>query len=135
MYVRSPSKTYLRADGRHSLALVIARTIATGWSTYSLWRTLNLADRMEHLIEGPESPCQLDLLAPYFSRRFAFRVRFVTLSITSFADPQSRAVFSRLRTLPCTGMRSFFPYTFLGVSSRYSLVSLTVRRHIFTPLP
>ena len=58
----------------HRLALLIARLIATGWSTYALWRTNNIRDRMFHLIEKPGTPCHIDLYSQYFVRRFALQV-------------------------------------------------------------
>ena len=57
------------------LALLIARLIVTGWSTYALWRTNNIRGRMFHIIEKPDTPCHIDLYSPYFVRRFALQVR------------------------------------------------------------
>jgi len=65
----------------HILALIIARTLATAWSAFALWRTMNLTDRMQHLIEDPGSPCHLDLLGPYFTKRFAFRIADLVLHV------------------------------------------------------
>lgn len=48
---------------------------------------MNLSDRMQHLIEDPGSPCHLGLLGPYFTKRFAFRVRFASLRLSSFLNP------------------------------------------------
>lgn len=63
----------------HILALVIARLLATGWSTYALWRTVNIHTRMQQLIEGPDSPCQLQMLGPYFTKRFSLQVADLVL--------------------------------------------------------
>jgi hypothetical protein len=60
--------------------------LSTGWSTYALWRTMNLEDRMQHLIEDQGTPCQLNLLGPYFAKRFAFQVCFPAfLSLDRFS--------------------------------------------------
>jgi len=64
----------------HILALVIARLIVTGWSTYALWRTWNIGDRMQHLIANPDTPCQLNLYQPYFARRFALQTADLILN-------------------------------------------------------
>lgn len=61
----------------HRLALLIARLIVTGWSTYALWRTNNIRGRIFHIIEKPDTPCHIDLYSPYFVRRFALQVRLV----------------------------------------------------------
>jgi len=58
----------------HILALLIARLLATGWSTYTLWRTTNIQTRMQQFIESPDSPCQLNLLRSYFTRRFSLQI-------------------------------------------------------------
>ena len=69
------------------LALLIARLIATGWSTYALWRTTNISNRLQHIIEGPDSPCHLELYGPYFARRTSLQVWFE--SLYPAAPPQS----------------------------------------------
>ncbi|KAI0289663.1 hypothetical protein BC826DRAFT_1106893 [Russula brevipes] len=63
----------------HILALNIARLLATGWSTYTLWRTTNISDRLRHVIANPGTPCQLDLYRPYFAKRFAFQIADLVL--------------------------------------------------------
>ena len=88
----------------HRLALLIARTIATGWSTYALWRTTNIRDRVYHLIENAGTPCHIDLYSQYFVRRFALQVRLVYYVLSLFLTFFS-ALFS-LPTLYCTWMRS-----------------------------
>ncbi|KAF8486938.1 hypothetical protein DFH94DRAFT_702089 [Russula ochroleuca] len=63
----------------HILALLIARLIATGWSTYALWRTSNINGRLQHIIEAPNSPCHLELYGPYFSRRTSLQIADLAL--------------------------------------------------------
>jgi len=65
----------------HILALLIARMIATGWSTYALWRTTNIRDRMFHLIENAGTPCHIDLYSQYFVRRFALQLADLLLHV------------------------------------------------------
>ncbi|KAH9003904.1 hypothetical protein EDB86DRAFT_3073024 [Lactarius hatsudake] len=65
----------------HILALLIARLIATGWSTYALWRTTNIRDRMFHLIEKADTPCHFDLYSQYFVRRFALQLADLVLHL------------------------------------------------------
>ncbi|KAI9459849.1 hypothetical protein BJY52DRAFT_1186165 [Lactarius psammicola] len=65
----------------HILALLIARTLATGWSTYGLWRTTNIRDRMYHLIEKADTPCHIDLYSQYFVRRFALQLADLVLHL------------------------------------------------------
>ncbi|KAI9512137.1 hypothetical protein F5148DRAFT_1280053 [Russula earlei] len=63
----------------HILALIVARLLTTGWSTYATWRTTNISDRIQHLIADPGSPCQLDFYKPYFARRFALQMADLVL--------------------------------------------------------
>jgi len=63
----------------HILALVIARLIVTGWSTYAVWRTMNISDRLQHLIRNPATPCHLDLYEPYFTRRTSLQIADLVL--------------------------------------------------------
>ncbi|KAH9052036.1 hypothetical protein EDB83DRAFT_2621313 [Lactarius deliciosus] len=65
----------------HILALLIARLIVTGWSTYALWRTTNIRDRMFHLIEKAGTPCHIDLYSQYFVRRFALQLADLVLHL------------------------------------------------------
>ncbi|KAH9019818.1 hypothetical protein EDB85DRAFT_2153467 [Lactarius pseudohatsudake] len=65
----------------HILALLIARLIATGWSTYALWRTTNIRDRMLYLIEKADTPCHIDLYSQYFVRRFALQLADLVLHL------------------------------------------------------
>lgn len=65
----------------HILALLIARLIVTGWSTYALWRTNNIRGRIFHIIEKPDTPCHIDLYSPYFARRFALQLADLVLHI------------------------------------------------------
>ena len=81
-------RSYLPAHRGRSLALLIARLLATGWSTYALWRTMNIQTRMQQLIEGPDSPCQLKMLGPYFTKRFSLQVCFVMLYLSTVPQPQ-----------------------------------------------
>jgi len=63
----------------HILALIIARLLVTGWSTYALWRTTNIQDRWRHLIRNPDTPCHIDLFEPYFTRRTPLQIADVIL--------------------------------------------------------
>lgn len=121
---------HLHAHRWHSIALVVARLLATGWSTYALWRTMNIQTRMQHLIEGPDSPCQLNMLGPYFTRRFSLQVCFAMLC--PLHRPSIR--FPRLRTWSYIGMPSSFPFTSPGVSTKYASVSPRFRAYLFTHL-
>ncbi|KAI0261929.1 hypothetical protein BC834DRAFT_411787 [Gloeopeniophorella convolvens] len=67
----------------HILALIIARLLATGWSTYTLWRSTDLRARMQHLIENPGTPCQLDLYSPYYTKRISFQIADLVLHWTA----------------------------------------------------
>jgi len=64
----------------HILALVIARFLATGWSTYAVWRTRNISDRVQHLIQNPDTPCHFDLYEPYFARRTSLQIADLILN-------------------------------------------------------
>jgi len=63
----------------HILALIIARLIATAWSTYGVWRTLNISDRLQHLIQNQNTPCHFDLYEPYLTRRTSLQIADLVL--------------------------------------------------------
>ena len=85
---------------------------------------------MQQFIESPASPCQLNFLRPYFTRRFSLQVCFAMLRLTTV--PQS--AFPRRRTRSYIGMRSSFPLTSPGVFTKYVFVSPTFREYPFTYL-
>jgi len=58
----------------HLLALLLMRLLATVWSSYTIWRTINLGQRIQHLIGDPYTPCQLDIFSPYFKQRVTFQI-------------------------------------------------------------
>lgn len=51
------------------------RFLTTGWSAYTIWRTVDMKIRMDHLVVNPDTPCHADLFPGYFSTRLAFQVR------------------------------------------------------------
>jgi len=63
----------------HILALIIARLLATGWSTYVVWRTADINDRLQNLIQNPDTPCHFDLYQPYFTRRTSLQLADLVL--------------------------------------------------------
>ncbi|KAH9976622.1 hypothetical protein BGW80DRAFT_1289450 [Lactifluus volemus] len=67
----------------HTLALVIARVTITGWSTYSLWRSMNIDDRLHHIIQDVDTPCHLDLFSGYFDKRIKLQIADLALHCTA----------------------------------------------------
>lgn len=115
---------------RFSFALFIARLLATGWSTYALWHTMNIHDRLQHLIGDPGTPCHLDVYGSYFAKRLSLQVCLASLYLTAVLN-----LLPRLRILSCTGMLSSFLPTSPGACTRYSFISLTTRRHlVYSPM-
>jgi len=51
---------------------------------------MNIQTRMQQLIEGPDSPCQLKLLGPYFTKRFSLQVCFVMSCLSTFSSTLMR---------------------------------------------
>ena len=99
--------------------------MATGWSTYAVWRTINISDRLQHLVENPDTPCHFDLYRPYFTRRTSLQVRFTKI-MSQYSPPQ---LSSSWRTLSCTGMPSLYRSSSPGAFTKYSFLSLTTREH------
>ncbi|TFY79956.1 hypothetical protein EWM64_g4061 [Hericium alpestre] len=63
----------------HIWALLIGRGVASGWSIYSVWRNENIRDRVQHIIENPDTPCNLDIFTPYFRTRQALQITDLVL--------------------------------------------------------
>lgn len=66
----------------HSVAALCFRVLATAWSMYIIWRTVDVRSRFDILLNSDDSPCQVgvdtvDALFPsYFQSREALQVRF-----------------------------------------------------------
>lgn len=50
------------------------RILTVGWSSYTIWRTMDIQHRFTHLVSGQDSACQFDLFTGYFSSRLALQV-------------------------------------------------------------
>lgn len=52
------------------------RVLSVGWSSYTIWRTLDIETRLDHLIYNPaDSACKFDLFRGYFGFRVSLQVR------------------------------------------------------------
>ncbi|KAI0085526.1 hypothetical protein BDY19DRAFT_438960 [Irpex rosettiformis] len=69
----------------HILAVFAMRCLATGWSAYTIWRTIDLRTRLWHLIMAPNTPCHTDFefLPDYFKSRLAFQVPDLILNVVA----------------------------------------------------
>ncbi|KAI0339163.1 hypothetical protein BDW22DRAFT_1362130 [Trametopsis cervina] len=67
----------------HLLALFAMRVLSTGWSAYTIWRTMDLRIRVDRLIMGANTPCHsdFDIFPTYFSNRIAFQIPDLVLSV------------------------------------------------------
>jgi len=67
----------------HTLAVLCARFLITGWSAYEIWRTLDIKKRFEILFINPDSPCGINLYPTYFKTRIAFEIPDLLLNTTA----------------------------------------------------
>jgi hypothetical protein len=67
----------------HTLGGLYARVLVTGWSAYTIWRTLHIEDTFFHLITGPDSPCHADLFPTYFKSRTGLEIADLILNCTA----------------------------------------------------
>jgi hypothetical protein len=63
-----------RTNPHPSIALIFARLLSVAWSSYTIWRTHDLRDRIAVLIGDASTPCHLDIFPSYFSQRAEFQV-------------------------------------------------------------
>ncbi|KAH8101293.1 hypothetical protein BXZ70DRAFT_121848 [Cristinia sonorae] len=66
----------------HLLALLCMRVLETIWSSYTVWRTLDLRQRFQILLVDEGSPCQSDLFPRYFRTRLSFQIPDLILNFT-----------------------------------------------------
>ncbi|KAI0311848.1 hypothetical protein OF83DRAFT_1149128 [Amylostereum chailletii] len=66
----------------HLIALAFARLLATAWSAYAIWRTINLGQRLDRLV-GPGTPCHLNIFPAYFAERVRFQIADLVLHATA----------------------------------------------------
>ena len=60
----------------HRLALLAMRVLSVGWASYTIWRTQDIENRLQHLISDPvDSACHFDLFRGYFEFRLSLQVR------------------------------------------------------------
>lgn len=106
----NPTENIPGLTGENRIALIIARLLATGWSTYAVWRTMNISDRLQNLIQNPDTPCHFDLYQPYFTKRTSLQVWITKIII----PPLFLSLL--LARGPCLalGCASYIPHTLLA---------------------
>lgn len=67
----------------HILAVICMRVLETGWSAYTIWRTMDIHLRFQHLISDDDSPCHADLLPTYLPTRLALQIMDLVLNISA----------------------------------------------------
>jgi hypothetical protein len=67
----------------HTLAVFCARVLVTGWSAYTIWRTIFIEDVFHHLVINPDSPCHANLFPTYFKSRTTFEIPDLVLNCTA----------------------------------------------------
>ncbi|KAJ7067005.1 hypothetical protein C8F01DRAFT_1119953 [Mycena amicta] len=71
----------------HLVAALCCRALATGWSTYIVWRTGDIHSRFNLILSSEDSPCkplQVDQLFPgYFASREALQIPDLTLNVVA----------------------------------------------------
>ncbi|TCD71409.1 hypothetical protein EIP91_010115 [Steccherinum ochraceum] len=66
----------------HLLALLSMRILETTWSSYTIWRTLDIQHRFQILVVDDSSPCRADLFPHYFHTRLSFQIPDLVLNVT-----------------------------------------------------
>ncbi|TCD64570.1 hypothetical protein EIP91_003897 [Steccherinum ochraceum] len=66
----------------HLLALLCMRILETIWSSYTIWRTLDIQHRLQTLVVDDSSACRADLFCQYFHNRLSFQVLDLILNVT-----------------------------------------------------
>lgn len=68
----------------HTLALLIARALFTGWSAFALWRTTNIRRRFDDLIIEQGTACGIDFgFGDFFVQRIHYEIPDLLLNITA----------------------------------------------------
>lgn len=70
-------------DRHNRLAGLTMRILSTGWSAYSIWRTIDIHERFQVLITY--GPCQVDLFPSYFRLRGAIQIADLALNVVALA--------------------------------------------------
>ncbi|KAJ8495475.1 hypothetical protein ONZ45_g12845 [Pleurotus djamor] len=65
----------------HTLAILLARVLVTGWSAYAIWRTGHNKHVFDALFIGENTPCRIDLWPEYFSSRIAAEIPDLILNV------------------------------------------------------
>ena len=66
---------YHPQPGLPSIALLFMRVLSVSWSSYTIWRTLDIHRRLDHLVSDPDdSACRFDLFHGYIPFRIALQV-------------------------------------------------------------
>ncbi|KAJ3543147.1 hypothetical protein NM688_g5893 [Phlebia brevispora] len=65
----------------HVIALLFMRVLSVSWSSYTIWRTLDIQRRLDHLVSDPnDSACRFDLFHGYIPFRIALQVPDLVIS-------------------------------------------------------
>ncbi|KAL4259336.1 hypothetical protein AB1N83_009788 [Pleurotus pulmonarius] len=67
----------------HTLSVLFARAIATGWSGYALWRTKHNSKVFETLFIGPNTPCRINLWNDWSKLRVNAEIPDIILNCTA----------------------------------------------------
>ncbi|KAI0317046.1 hypothetical protein OF83DRAFT_1172322 [Amylostereum chailletii] len=67
----------------HIWACLFSRTIETGWSAYSLWRTTSYNGRFADLYRSADTPCHFNLFDEYLGVRVGFDIAEVAMKWAS----------------------------------------------------
>jgi len=67
----------------HVFAVLCMRVLESGWSAYTIWRTMDIHLRFNHLISDANSPCHADLLPTYLPTRLALQIMDLLLNLSA----------------------------------------------------
>jgi len=67
----------------HTLTVLGARALATGWSMYAIWRSRYWERKIQQLVSDPGTPCSVDLFPSFFPTRLAYEIADLVLNCTA----------------------------------------------------
>ncbi|KII83846.1 hypothetical protein PLICRDRAFT_147929 [Plicaturopsis crispa FD-325 SS-3] len=67
----------------HTLAILCARVLTTGWSAYSIWRLKDIDVRFRTLVSDASSPCHADLFSTFVPSRGPLEIADLLLNCTA----------------------------------------------------
>lgn len=67
----------------YMLAMIVSRILATAWSAFEIWQTLNIERQFGQLLFGQDSPCNINIYPAYFSTRIGYEIFYLCLNTTA----------------------------------------------------